>query len=293
MINMERTLMAPGFDNTEADQKRALATWSHPTGFEKLDTIHTSEEALNDMVAMFETMEDRGIDLLEKPALPEFTLSAREPAPLRNPRSVLVRYKRSAMRDAVTIPVGDDCTQVTKPVIDAYVSFNKTDAIDIVMTLYAVRIRIGEKTMTATGQEVHWINRDTVEGCIAANDKYDPELFEVYRGIKMSYLAIQRALKHRPTVFYTSTGKKQAHSENGEYIPQKHADRAVRMICINDRELRRYTEPIRHMNCPCWGVIGHMRRYKSGKEVWIKPYRKGKERNNPEAYQAKQYLMED
>jgi hypothetical protein len=36
-----------------------------------------------------------------------------------------------------------------------------------------------------------------------------------------------------------------------------------------------------------------MRHYKSGREVWIKPYRKGRQRNNPEAYQAKEYLMED
>ena len=293
MINMERTLMAPGFDNTEADQKRGLATWSHPSGFEKLDTIHTSEEALNDMVAMFETMEDRGIDLLEKPALPEFTLSAREPAPLRSPRSVLVRFKRSAMRDTVTIPVGDDCTQITKPVIDAYLSFDKTDAIDAVLTLYAVRIRLGKESMSATGQDVHWINPDTVEGCMIAEDRYNPELLEIFRGIKMSYLAIQRALKHRPTVFYTSTGRKQMCGNSGEYIPKKHVERSVRMIRVDDEELRRYAAPIRHMNCPCWGVIGHMRHYKSGKEVWIKPYRKGKERNNPTAYQAKEYLMED
>ena len=293
MINMERTLMAPGFDNTEADQKRGLATWSHPSGFEKLDTIHTSEEALNDMVAMFETMEDRGIDLLEKPALPEFTLSAREPAPLRSPRSVLVRFKRSAMRDAVTVPVGDDCTQITKPVIDAYLSFDKTDAIDAVLTLYAVRIRLGKESMTATGQDVHWINPDTVEGCMIAEDRYNPELLEIFRGIKMSYLAIQRALKHRPTVFYTSTGKKQMCGNSGEYIPKKHVERSVRMIRVDAEELRKYAAPLQHMNCPCWGVIGHIRHYKSGREVWIKPYRKGRQRNNPEAYQAKEYLMED
>lgn len=32
---------------------------------------------------------------------------------------------------------------------------------------------------------------------------------------------------------------------------------------------------------PVLGVIGHMRTYKSEKQIWIAPYRKGKERNNP------------
>jgi hypothetical protein len=152
MINLDQTLVGPGFETSEADQRRALTAWLHPTGFSRLDTISTSEEALSDMAAMFETMEDRGIDLLEKPALPEFALSVHEPAPLMNPHSTLVRFKRSAMKEETTTEIGEDSTQTTKPVIDAYISFDKTDAIDAVMTIYATRIRIGEKVMTATGQ---------------------------------------------------------------------------------------------------------------------------------------------
>ena len=47
------------------------------------------------------------------------------------------------------------------------------------------------------------------------------------------------------------------------------------------------------ITCESWGVIGHWREYKSGKRVWIKPYRKGKKRNDPDAsYTSKEYIIE-
>ena len=50
---------------------------------------------------------------------------------------------------------------------------------------------------------------------------------------------------------------------------------------------------IRHeIKCLCWGVRGHVRHYKNGNEVFIKPYKKGKERNNENAYVAKTYIKE-
>lgn len=36
----------------------------------------------------------------------------------------------------------------------------------------------------------------------------------------------------------------------------------------------------RQWRVDCWGVVGHIRRYKNGKEVYIKPYLKGKNRLN-------------
>ena len=47
---------------------------------------------------------------------------------------------------------------------------------------------------------------------------------------------------------------------------------------------------LRHeIKCLCWGVRGHVRHYKSGKTIFINPYRKGKERKNPNAYTPKTY----
>lgn len=43
-----------------------------------------------------------------------------------------------------------------------------------------------------------------------------------------------------------------------------------------------------NITCPCWGVMGHWRTYKSGKRVWIKPHVRGKFRD---AYETKEYQM--
>ena len=48
--------------------------------------------------------------------------------------------------------------------------------------------------------------------------------------------------------------------------------------------------PSKHLTCPCWGVRGHYRHLSNGKVVFVKPYRKGKLRNNPEAQVNKDYI---
>lgn len=40
----------------------------------------------------------------------------------------------------------------------------------------------------------------------------------------------------------------------------------------------------RQWRVDCWGVVGHIRHYKNGKEVYIKPYTKGKGRLNNKIY---------
>ena len=73
----------------------------------------------------------------------------------------------------------------------------------------------------------------------------------------------------------------------------KRKARIVKKIYLNKEQLKIYSAPHRHMTCPCWGVIGHWRNYKSGKRVWIEPYRKGKKRDDPKAYRAKEYVYEE
>ena len=48
---------------------------------------------------------------------------------------------------------------------------------------------------------------------------------------------------------------------------------------------------IREITCPVWTVRGHMRHYKSGKTVYVAPYRKGKERDNPTAPTGREYVL--
>lgn len=43
--------------------------------------------------------------------------------------------------------------------------------------------------------------------------------------------------------------------------------------------------------CPVWEVRGHMRHYKTGKTVYVAPYRKGKERDSASAVSGKEYVL--
>ena len=45
-----------------------------------------------------------------------------------------------------------------------------------------------------------------------------------------------------------------------------------------------------NIQCECWGVRGHYRTYKSGKQVWINAYKKGKKRNEMEPKDKTYYL---
>lgn len=42
--------------------------------------------------------------------------------------------------------------------------------------------------------------------------------------------------------------------------------------------------------CECWGVRGHIRHLKNGKEVFVKPYRKGVKKDDETAYTPKDYV---
>ena len=45
----------------------------------------------------------------------------------------------------------------------------------------------------------------------------------------------------------------------------------------------------RQYSVPVWGVRGHPRRLKDGRVTYVRPYPKGKDRNNPEALSEKGY----
>jgi hypothetical protein len=295
MINMDEFMMVGIKPNpSEEELRRALAAWEHPTRFRKLDTISVTDLAMDRLVDPLETMEDKSSDLLENPSLPEFAVTVTESGPLANPGSTTVRFKKTVLTEPLRIGGENDSEIVWYPVVDGYISIDQTETVDVIMTIFSTRIRIdGKKEVTGTGQRIQWCNHENDRGLYVAVHQDDQDIMETFRDIKFMYLAIQRALKYRPTVFYTPTGRKQTGSGSGEYIPQKHVQHPVRMIRVDEEELKKYATPLRHMNCPCWGVIGHIRHYKSGREVWIKPYRKGRQRNNPEAYQAKEYRMED
>ena len=46
----------------------------------------------------------------------------------------------------------------------------------------------------------------------------------------------------------------------------------------------------REIMCPCWEVRGHYRHLKSGKVIFIRPFKKGKERTTAEPKAHEYYL---
>jgi len=108
-----------------------------------------------------------------------------------------------------------------------------------------------------------------------------------------NYIRVQAILLNRPEVFRTASGPETRPEKDAPNRPNTNRKRKVKLCrtIVIDRDKIQPASVHRHSEilCPCWGVIGHVRHYKSGKEAWIKPYVKGKARHNKDLYSAKQY----
>lgn len=107
------------------------------------------------------------------------------------------------------------------------------------------------------------------------------------------YLRIQAILLNRPEVFKKVSVPTAQLEKSATKRPHMHRQRKVKLcrITVVDREKIQAVSMCqrREIQCPCWGVIGHVRHYKSGRDAWVKPYVKGKARNNLNMYSSKQY----
>ena len=59
---------------------------------------------------------------------------------------------------------------------------------------------------------------------------------------------------------------------------------------VNNNGLTVSSNGTHKINCPCWSVRGHYRHYKSGKVVFVKNYKKGKQREVKEP-KGKEYVL--
>ena len=61
---------------------------------------------------------------------------------------------------------------------------------------------------------------------------------------------------------------------------KKHPIKVRKVFRIDNDQLEDFCSKSTHViTCESWDVSGHYRTYKNGKKVWIKPYRKGKKRD--------------
>lgn len=125
----------------------------------------------------------------------------------------------------------------------------------------------------------------------ALTSEYSEEDFKLYLKELLGLYAILNEISlNRPTVLTMDEIQVEVPKtikKNGKY-KEVRSSVMVKRYQLNDKEL-----PNRHNNitCPCWGVAGHYRHYKNGKVVFIASYRKGKKRNDPEAYSPKEYAI--
>lgn len=110
-----------------------------------------------------------------------------------------------------------------------------------------------------------------------------------YHNIFISYEIIQKSLLCLPTIW-----RKNKEVPSKKKIPTKiydtHTVKLRNVYTINSQsvEFRNYET----YTCECWGVRGHVRHLKDGREIFINPYRKGIKRNDDTAYKEKDYNYE-
>lgn len=232
-------------------------------------------------------------ETLKRPSIPEFTVIVDEAGKQEN---TYICFRRTLMNAGDYIaPFVEGAEASIVPYIDAYCYVNnKGTMCNCVVTLCATTLKNTKtgQVLTCSGQGASYYNDDPDTEHMFS----DMECFnEFARSIKALYMAVQRISVKRPEVLVNTGAAKVEKAvtikRKGRY-KQVRKTQMVKVIRVSDDVLlRQNSQGHRKITCPCWGVAGHMRTYKSGKQVWIRPYRKGKQRNNPKAYVPKEYQL--
>lgn len=258
-----------------------LRAWSAPIDRDSYDIIEMTDAELNALLPQIETMKYGGSDLMLSPSLRVFVLTIKDSAG-RGENTII--FKKSILSKSTSRKA--DMLITTTPLIDAYFLLGPGRDADVVVNMGAQQMEIENgRRLNCSYQQAVW----TRDPQILEDDYFQ----EYARYMKFAYMLVQKALYDRPTVFNKVSSRRASRPahKSGPYKRKKRAVKAVRVLRVNDEEFASYVKTQRVIACPCWGVIGHWRTYKSGKKVWVEPYRKGRERNNPAAYSPKEYQL--
>ena len=230
---------------------------------------------------------------LKQPSIPEFTVIISEPGRLEN---IYICFRRTLMTAQDFIfPFVEGAESAAVPFIDAYCYVNNGGKkCNYVITLIATTLKNTETgdELSCSGQAITYYSDSPDTEQMLSDVEYFNEFARTIKGL---YMAVQRISVQRPEVL-VHTGSEEIEravtiKHKGRY-KQVRKTKMIKMIRISDDGPARQDPQSHHkITCPCWGVAGHMRTYKTGKQVWIKPYRKGKQRHNPAAYVPKEYQL--
>lgn len=113
-----------------------------------------------------------------------------------------------------------------------------------------------------------------------------------------SFLLANRLLREYPE-FLSSRKEALAIARQDSKKSKKKKKRAERNVIIVERTIYTLkdgavvsdgTSKVEY-TCPCWTVRGHWRHLRDGRKVWVRPYRKGKDRLCDDALVAKDYIV--
>lgn len=277
-----------GFD--AGAMERCWETWERQgRDWHSFDRIYMTEPQA---VSLIEKMTDTSYfssETLMRPSIPEFTAIMQEPDRKEN---TYVCFRRTAMKEEDFLETtSEELSRTITPVIDAYVYINNGGAFcNMVITIArTVLVTDDGKMITSTSQFMTYVHEDPMTAWVLSQGQ---QYFQEFiRTVKCIYFAIQMLSLERPEVMAAETVREEYKGtvkKKGRYKAVRKT-RFIKVIRVSDDAIRAPLGGHHTMTCPCWGVAGHWRTYKSGKQVWIKPYRKGKERKNPASYKPKEY----
>lgn len=253
----------------------------------KYDRVILTEKQAVDLVEKVSDTAYFSSSVLLNPSIPEFTAIVRDEG---KPENTYVMFQRSLMDPEDFEVTGELKDKVSiKPLIDAFVYANNSGTLcNCVITLCRAVLTVGEKKLPTSMHLVTYTHDDPMTEYMVGH----PEMMERFcQTVKGIFMGVQMLSLERPEIMSAQTVREEYQEtvkKQGRYKPVRKT-RFVKVIRI-PKEVELGKESSHHsMTCPCWGVAGHWRTYKNGNQVWIKPYRKGKERNNPAAYRPKEY----
>ena len=134
---------------------------------------------------------------------------------------------------------------------------------------------------------------DEKYGLFYDNDKY-AEMTMQYLDWIWDYINLYLIFTNKPELMTLRTRSVAVVPVDGEKIQhnkknKRNKVKIVKYIDINTDDIRS-SGGKHNITCPSWGVVGHWRTYKkTGKKIWIAPYKKGKQRDNMDMYKPKDY----
>lgn len=266
--------------------------WHH------LDRICSNEAQLVSLAEATESTAYMSSNTLEHPSIPEFVVIAQEGSEKSGINTYICYRKTLLTEDDILSEEFQEVTRTMISVIDAYVYINNGGSLcNFVITICKCVLEKDGRELTSTAQFITYVHDDPISRSYAERDPQS--VFEFNRSVKMVYLATQMVSTERPEILcYGRTPVSEPHPKRKKKSGHKSPVRMVRTIRIPECAATLLAESLKRgpfkITCPCWGVAGHWRTYKrTGKKVWIEPYRKGKRRNDPSAYQPKNYQIPD